>query len=396
MEGANEKILTREELKTGIWEQRMQQSIELAKNPETREDTDISVAQEALVNFIINLGGVRMEVLELILTPAFPDVTAVASVRSLLCYAAPVEWIRLAVLALRRDKVSGVIYVNEITEAYEQGIPLEKVEGFLEKSNTAFEMCQYRMNYAQNMKLHDRVTGSEKKEHSGNVTGSDKKRNGDNVTESDMSEVVKNAVVEALRVFVSEKTSGNSSITASSEDVDFRDNSTGGDETELHDSVTGSSEKTEFYDSVAESEGEIPEFPDGRDVMETGIFVTELEKEEQQYGKRVSFFQLLLNRHMKKEFLKLDEEAQVGKIFEIMVGKRYEKGKILAIRRLMNGGMSKEFIFSLLEKDLSEKELNDLCDTLLDEEPGERTGTDKNIDISVGEVNGYGEMEQEE
>lgn len=66
-------------------------------------------------------------------------------------------------------------------------------------------------------------------------------------------------------------------------------------------------------------------------------------------------------------FLKLDEEAQESKIFEIMIGQKYEKGKILAIRRLMNGGMSNEFIFSLLEKDMSEEELTDLCGTLLDD-----------------------------
>lgn len=54
-----------------------------------------------------------------------------------------------------------------------------------------------------------------------------------------------------------------------------------------------------------------------------------------------------------KTFLKMDQKAQVSKIFEIMIGRKYEKGRIVAIKRLMNGGMSKELIFLLLEKDLS-------------------------------------------
>lgn len=64
-------------------------------------------------------------------------------------------------------------------------------------------------------------------------------------------------------------------------------------------------------------------------------------------------------------------ESQVGKIFEIMVDKKYGKEQILSIRRLMNGGMSNEFIFALLEKDLSGEELANMCQALLQ---GEATG----------------------
>ena len=66
---------------------------------------------------------------------------------------------------------------------------------------------------------------------------------------------------------------------------------------------------------------------------------------------------------------KLDKETQIGKIFEIMVEKKYKKEKILAIKRLMNGGMTNEFIFSLIEKDISEEELNELCETLVEDMP---------------------------
>lgn len=113
---------------------------------------------------------------------------------------------------------------------------------------------------------------------------------------------------------------------------------------------------------------EIPDFPDGEELQDNHMLVKELKEAEEQAGKRISFFQILLSRHMKKAFAKLDAEAQVSKIFEIMVEKKYGKEKILPIRRLMNGGMSNEFIFSLLEKDFSEEELNELCDTLLAED----------------------------
>ena len=107
------------------------------------------------------------------------------------------------------------------------------------------------------------------------------------------------------------------------------------------------------------------------EIAKTGILVTELQEERKKQNGAISFFQMLLNKHMKRAFLKLDTKTQDGKIFEIMVGKKYTKGKIMAIRKLMDGGMSKEFIFSLLEKDMSEEELKDLCDTLLSapEEP---------------------------
>uniref|UniRef100_UPI003FF0E509 hypothetical protein n=1 Tax=Roseburia sp. TaxID=2049040 RepID=UPI003FF0E509 len=117
------------------------------------------------------------------------------------------------------------------------------------------------------------------------------------------------------------------------------------------------SEENELHDTMTQSEDE--------EIAKTGILVTELQEERKKQNGAISFFQMLLNKHMKRAFLKLDTKTQDGKIFEIMVGKKYTKGKIMAIRKLMDGGMSKEFIFSLLEKDMSEEELKDLCDTLL-------------------------------
>ena len=126
--------------------------------------------------------------------------------------------------------------------------------------------------------------------------------------------------------------------------------------------MTGSEEE-EHPDSVTGSE-----MADGSDILDHRILVMDLKKEQEKSEKRISFFQILLRRHMKKEFSKLEKDDQVGKIFEIMVNKKYDKNQILSIRRLMNGGMTNEFIFSLLEKNLPETELNDLCESLLREE----------------------------
>ncbi|MGN0141701.1 MAG: hypothetical protein ACI4AD_05690, partial [Roseburia sp.] len=108
-------------------------------------------------------------------------------------------------------------------------------------------------------------------------------------------------------------------------------------------------------------------FFDGAEIAEPGLLVMDLEKEQEKYNEKVSFFQMLLNRHMRKAFLKLDEKSQNAKIFEIMIAKKYSKGKILSIKRLLDGKMTNEFVFSLLEREMSEEELAELCDTLLEE-----------------------------
>ena len=136
---------------------------------------------------------------------------------------------------------------------------------------------------------------------------------------------------------------------------------TGSKETEPPDSVTG---------SEAHETGR-PEIPDGTEILNGGMLVVDLKKEQENSRQRISFFRILLERHIKKEFAKMKPESQVGKIFEIMVDKKYGKEQILSIRRLMNGGMSNEFIFALLEKDLSGEELANMCQALLQ---GEATG----------------------
>ena len=174
------------------------------------------------------------------------------------------------------------------------------------------------------------MTGSKGAEHPDNMTGSEEAEHSDNMT--------------------------------GSEEAEHPDNMTGSEGAEHPDNMTGS-EGAEHSDNMTGYENE-----DGYDLLDHRVLMMDLKKEQEKSEKRISFFQILLRRHMKKEFSKLEKDDQVGKIFEIMVNKKYDKNQILSIRRLMNGGMTNEFIFSLLEKDLPETELTNLCETLLNEE----------------------------
>ena len=198
-------------------------------------------------------------------------------------------------------------------------------------------MCQRRREYGIGQDKHQ-------KKHPDNVTGSEESKD-----ENSLEKTVVNAVMEALQLH-QKKTKKLSDNMTGSEEAEHSDNMTGNEEEELSDDMTG-------YENE-----------DGYDLLDHRVLMMDLKKEQEKSEKRVSFFQILLRRHMKKEFSKLEKDDQVGKIFEIMVNKKYDKNQILSIRRLMNGGMTNEFIFSLLEKDLPETELTDLCETLLNEE----------------------------
>ena len=358
-------------------------SVEQAYDTETGEPTQTSEAQEMLLNLILSLGGIRKEVWEYLLTPRFHDTQAVASVGRLLCYAAPLEWMELSVEALSR--MAGTMYVNEITEAYQADMPFNEVKRIFESSDTVFEMCQRRREYGIGQDKHQ-------KKHPDNVTGSEESKD-----ENSLEKTVVNAVMEALQLH-QKKTKKLSDNMTGSEEEEHPDNMTGSEEEKHPDNMTGSeegkhpdnmtgSEEAEHPDNMTGSEGaehpdnmtgsEEAEHPDnmtgyenedGYDLLDHRVLMMDLKKEQEKSEKRVSFFQILLRRHMKKEFSKLEKDDQVGKIFEIMVNKKYDKNQILSIRRLMNGGMTNEFIFSLLEKDLPETELTDLCETLLNEE----------------------------
>lgn len=435
MKESEEKIhvLQLKELKRPIWQEKMQRSVEQARKEENGEEC--ADAQQTLINLIMCLGGIREDVFEYLMTPRFANVESVKAIGSLLCYAAPVEWMELSVRALERT--AGAMYVNEITESYQAGLSIEQVESFLEESETVFEMCQNRVHVinkklgdkmtggetgkpadkvtgsetgkpADNViekreeKLRDRMTGREEK-LADNVTGSGRTIAGDGISYDHLAQMITAAVMDAMQK------SGQMMNTDDREN--FREGMTGDGREELGDRMTGSgkeklgdrmtgSEKEKLADNVTGSkkskpadrmtgsEGEkaeekeleqesveekyspekIPDFPDGEELQDNRILTKELTEAEEQAGKRISFFQILLSRHMKKAFAKMDAETQVSKIFEIMVEKKYGKEKILPIRRLMNGGMSNEFIFSLLEKDFSEEELNELCETLLAED----------------------------
>ena len=370
-------------------------SVEQTYDTETGEPTQTSEAQEMLLNLILSLGGIRKEVWEYLLTPRFHDTQAVASVGRLLCYAAPLEWMELSVEALSR--MAGTMYVNEITEAYQADMPFNEVKRIFESSDTVFEMCQRRREYGIGQDKHQ-------KKHPDNVTGSEESKD-----ENSLEKTVVNAVMEALQLHQKKTKKLSDNMTGSeeaehpdnmtgsegaehpdnmtgSEEAEHPDNMTGSEDAELSDNMTGS-EEAEHPDNMTGSEGaehsdnmtgneeeELSddmtgyENEDGYDLLDHRVLMMDLKKEQEKSEKRVSFFQILLRRHMKKEFSKLEKDDQVGKIFEIMVNKKYDKNQILSIRRLMNGGMTNEFIFSLLEKDLPETELTDLCETLLNEE----------------------------
>lgn len=346
-------------------------SVEQTYDTETGEPTQTSEAQEMLLNLILSLGGIRKEVWEYLLTPRFHDTQAVASVGRLLCYAAPLEWMELSVEALSR--MAGTMYVNEITEAYQADMPFNEVKRIFESSDTVFEMCQRRREYGIGQDKHQ-------KKHPDNVTGSEESKD-----ENSLEKTVVNAVMEALQLH-QKKTKKLSDNMTGSEEAEHSDNMTGSKGAEHPDNMTGSeeaehpdnmtgSEGAEHSDNMTGNEEEEPsddmtgyENEDGYDLLDHRVLMMDLKKEQEKSEKRVSFFQILLRRHMKKEFSKLEKDDQVGKIFEIMVNKKYDKNQILSIRRLMNGGMTNEFIFSLLEKDLPETELTNLCETLLNEE----------------------------
>ena len=346
-------------------------SVEQTYDTETGEPTQTSEAQEMLLNLILSLGGIRKEVLEYLLTPRFHDTQAVASVGRLLCYAAPLEWMELSVEALSR--MAGTMYVNEITEAYQADMPFNEVKRIFESSDTVFEMCQRRREYGIGQDKHQ-------KKHPDNVTGSEESKD-----ENSLEKTVVNAVMEALQLHQKKTKKLSDNMTGSEEaehpdnmtgskGAEHPDNMTGSEEAEHSDNMTGS-EGAEHSDNMTGSEGAEHsdnmtgyENEDGYDLLDHRVLMMDLKKEQEKSEKRISFFQILLRRHMKKEFSKLEKDDQVGKIFEIMVNKKYDKNQILSIRRLMNGGMTNEFIFSLLEKDLPETELTNLCETLLNEE----------------------------
>lgn len=380
------EILTMKELNSKEWRERARCSVECAYDESTGDSTPASEAQEVLLNFILNMGGIRRDVYEYLLYPRFQDSSSVASMGILLCYAASVEWIQLAVEALQKNRISGTLYVNEITEAYKAGIQVETMRQLIKESETVFELCQRRIGLTQKEEgsrgdIQEETLSQIKVERQ--EVKQDKQSASVASRESDMVKAVTDAVLTAMQGFMGDMEIRNQQLKEDAKETDeLLQESMDEHREEVPEKCHIKHEKdTEFR--AHEEQGEpnmhelqskenhpdAPEFPDGKEILDNRILVTELRKAEKEHSERISFFQILLSRHMKKAFERLDEDAQVGKIFEIMVEKKYKKDKILAIRRLMNGGMTNEFIFSLLDKDLSEEELTELCDTLVEDMP---------------------------
>ena len=386
-----QEILTLQELDSEECKVRARESVEHAYD-EAGNSTVESDAQETLLNFILNIGGIRRDVYEYLLTPRFRDPSAVASVGILLCYGAPCEWIELVVEALDQNSVTGNFYVNEITEAFKAEIPVAALQQLLRESTTVFDFCQKKIVLMKATQMHTR-NGQEKTDilekadpqeeaMHGKVSKQESREEPSAASdgiEAGMAKAVTDAVLAAMKGFLGQKKS-TLIVTDPKGELDSEPSSWERND-EHKDTITRRQVKVGILrkqreepinipDPAQEQEGaEAPEFPDGQEILDAKMLVTELQKEEKAHSDRVSFFQLLLSRHMRKEFEKLDEDAQVGKIFEIMVEKKYRKDKILSIRKLMNGGMTNEFIFSLLEKDLPEEELTELCETLVADMP---------------------------
>lgn len=403
------EILTLKELNSEEWRERARNSVECAYDEATGKATPTSEAQEVLLNFVLNMGGIRKDVYEYLLYPRFQDSASVASMGILLCYAASVEWVQLAVQALQKNRISGTLYVNEITEAYKAGIQVDVMRQLLKESETVFELCQRRIGLTLREEgrigaLREETQSQIKVQSQEKAVKQDRQSAPAAGMEADMAKVVTDAVLTAMQKFMGGMASSREQIKENDREnhESMQESLTEQPEKALKEYLPEQPKDVEFKErqgeqkeqeaNVQEKQGnehhEAPEFPDGKELLDNRMLVTELREAEKAHGERVSFFQILLSRHMKKAFEKLDPEDQVGKIFEIMVEKKYKKDKILAIRRLMNGGMTNEFIFSLLEKDLPEEELMELCDTLVEDMPG--------MERDVIDTDTEGEREQED
>lgn len=328
------EVLTLEQLKQPEWMDRAEHLLQLTYQKETGEQTVESEAQEMFLQFVKNMGGIRADVYEyLLLSPRFHDVAEVTAAGMLLCYGAPLEWIKLVLRAFEKNRVSGALYANEITEAYKEGVPVEQVRNLLNETQTIFEFCQKRLRNDYSV-TEDRWTAE--------TSALEKER---------LEEIIISAVHTAMETF-GEREKKLKKVNEEPENQIFQEAG------KVIEEVPEEREE-------AKVQTEVPE----QDMLSRKTLVFDLEKVSKEHDNRVSFFEILLNRHMKRMFEKLDKETQIGKIFEIMVEKKYKKEKILAIKRLMNGGMTNEFIFSLIEKDISEEELNELCETLVEDMP---------------------------
>lgn len=120
------------------------------------------------------------------------------------------------------------------------------------------------------------------------------------------------------------------------------------------------------------------------------ILLTDLAEQEEKSGKRLSFFSTLLKHHMRIQFLKLPEERQSAKLFEIMIGKGYGKKEIRLVRVIKDSGMNYEFLYNLIDSNVTLDKLEELVEAF-----APATTSDDERDFSVnGDVSN--ETEEEE
>lgn len=338
------EILTRKDMEQPEWKRRAEHSVRITYGSDAGDRTEEAGVQEMLLQFVKNMGGIRKDVYEYLLTPRFHDAEAVTSIGMLLCYGAPVEWIELAADIFEKKRIAATLYVNEITEAYKGGVSANQIRSLLNSTETVFEFCRRRLH-------NDYPRMSEGKKAESFI-----------MKKSELEETITSAVYAAMQAFTG-KTETFSDVPVSEEEM-FPEK-----ETEIRkDSGTVPEEKGAVVEEP--EDGYQPEIQKEEfDILNNRSMLIDLEKAAAGHSERVSFFQILLSRHMKRVFGKLDKETQVGKIFEIMIEKKYKREKILAVKQLMDGGMTNEFIFSLLEKDLPEEELKELCETLVEDMP---------------------------
>lgn len=348
------EILTRKDMEQPEWKRRAEHSVRITYGSDAGDRTEEAGVQEMLLQFVKNMGGIRKDVYEYLLTPRFHDAEAVTSIGMLLCYGAPVEWIELAADIFEKNRIAATLYVNEITEAYKGGVSAKQIRSLLNSTETVFEFCQRRLH-------NDYPQMSEGKKAESFI-----------MEKSELEETITSAVYAAMQAFTRK--------TETEEATEVTEETEATEETEVTETeIPEETESGKDSGTVPEEKGAVVEDPeDGYqpeiqkeefDILNNRSMLIDLEKAAAGHSERVSFFQILLSRHMKRVFGKLDKETQVGKIFEIMIEKKYKREKILAVKQLMDGGMTNEFIFSLLEKDLPEEELKELCETLVEDMP---------------------------
>lgn len=404
-------IISSEELKSESYQLKIKESLEGLEEEK-------AAIKNQVFGYLIELGGVREDVFEFLLTNNFNSSRAFANSTDLLCSNADVKWFHL--IQQIQDKSNTVYWILEIVRNFNEGVPIEKAESFLQISRTPFEMSRLRVAYLEEhgvsennsiLKSIENVESileeylKENEEYKQKIDElsrllEEKNRQLEDFDTDKLKEELSNKTVEILyyhnlyKEVQLENREKEQMIAEMQQTVNEQKaiilELKNAAKAEIELPAMGSVEELEKTEeakdevivieknnSVNDAE-EIEEIPmeqpvidDGSELYQNRILYDTIKKKESESGKRVSFFQELLKIHGKKQFLKLDKERQVTKLLEIMVAKSFHKDRAMCIKKLMDGGMTTEFLYGLIEKDTSAEELEELCMVLLNHETQE-------------------------